>query len=51
MRGNEGVKVVVGWLIGVAELYGWGTTGNGAYLGGEQWLVGWGEELKPLQSI
>jgi len=35
MRGNRGVKVVVGWLIGVAELYGWGITGNGADLRGE----------------
>jgi hypothetical protein len=35
MRGNRGVKVVVGWLIGVAELYRWGITGNGADLRGE----------------
>jgi hypothetical protein len=36
MMGNGGEKVVVGGLIRVVELYGWGTTRNVADLEGKR---------------
>jgi hypothetical protein len=37
MMSKRGVEAVAGWLIGVAELYEWVTTGNEAGLRGVQW--------------